>query len=61
MKSIVVHVFGGPEALHLEDVPDPEPRPFYQPNNGTCVLSFWGCRAEPTSPIVVPPDPPDPT
>jgi hypothetical protein len=37
--------------------PDPEPRPFYQPQNGTCVLSFWGCRAEPTSPITVPPDP----
>jgi hypothetical protein len=31
--------------------PAPEPRPFYQPQNGTCTLYFWGCRAEPTSPI----------
>jgi len=29
----------------------PEPRPFYQPQNGTCVLVFWGCLAEPSSPI----------
>lgn len=28
-----------------------EPRPYRQPQNGTCVLVFWGCRAEPASPI----------
>jgi len=27
MKAIVVHQFGGPDALNLEDVPDPTPGP----------------------------------
>ena len=27
MKAITVHAFGGPEVMHLEDVPVPEPGP----------------------------------
>ena len=27
MKAIVVHEFGGPEVMHLEEVPDPKPGP----------------------------------
>ena len=27
MKAIVVRAFGGPEQLHLEEVPDPTPAP----------------------------------
>jgi NADPH2:quinone reductase len=27
MRAILVHQFGGPEVLHLEDVPDPSPGP----------------------------------
>ena len=27
MKAIVVHEFGGPEVLKLEDIPDPKPGP----------------------------------
>jgi hypothetical protein len=44
-----------PTCNQTPDEPD-EPRPsFYQPQNGTCVLVFWGCRVEPTSPITLPP------
>lgn len=31
-----------------------EPRPMlFQPQNGTCVMVFWGCLAEPVSPITI--------
>lgn len=33
-----------------EDPPDPRPS-FFQPQNGTCVMVFWGCLDEPTTPI----------
>lgn len=36
------------------ETPEPEPpSPFYQPHNGTCVLSFRACAVEPTSPITL--------
>jgi hypothetical protein len=33
-----------------EDPPEPRPE-LFQPQNGTCVLQFWGCRVEPTGPL----------
>ncbi len=43
-----------PHGSCTDEVPEPEPDrdPFYQPNNGTCVMVFWACLAEPSEPIV---------